>query len=91
MLAKMRVPIGYFLNYSGENILGLSLKSMEKKYFTSMALGFFKAEITHSSKNFNLWIRGETENNFINAGMIELKETGFLSNRMRQIVAWNYN
>ena len=34
----MRAPIGYSLNYSGGNTLGLSLKSMEKKYFISLAL-----------------------------------------------------
>ena len=33
------------------------------------------------------WIEGKTENNFVNAAMIELKSTGWMSNRMRQIVA----
>ncbi len=33
------------------------------------------------------WINGETKNNFINANMIELKLTGFMSNRGRQNVA----
>jgi deoxyribodipyrimidine photo-lyase len=34
-----------------------------------------------------LWIDGETENQFVNAAMHELKATGWISNRMRQIVA----
>ena len=63
------------------------VEKFNREIFHKQGLNFYKAEITHSSKNFNLWIRGETENNFINAGMTELKETGFLSNRMRQIVA----
>ena len=42
---------------------------------------------------FNQWIAGQTPDAFINAGMTELFETGFLSNRMRQIVAsyWIYD
>ena len=43
--------------------------------------------INHDEINFNNWTQGKTDNHFINAAMIELKETGFLSNRMRQIVA----
>ena len=33
------------------------------------------------------WIHGETKDDFVNANMIELKETGFMSNRGRQNVA----
>lgn len=54
-----------------------------------------------SDKNSNLfedvkftqWANGNTGNPFIDAGMRELKMTGFLSNRMRQIVAsyWIYD
>jgi deoxyribodipyrimidine photo-lyase len=33
------------------------------------------------------WVNAQTSNNFVNAGMTELRETGHLSNRMRQIVA----
>jgi deoxyribodipyrimidine photo-lyase len=35
----------------------------------------------------NQWIHGETKDDFVNANMIELKETGFMSNRGRQNVA----
>jgi deoxyribodipyrimidine photo-lyase len=42
---------------------------------------------------FNQWVSGTTGESFIDAGMRELKVTGYLSNRMRQIVAsyWIYN
>ena len=33
------------------------------------------------------WINGETKDDFVNANMIELKETGWMSNRGRQNVA----
>lgn len=42
------------------------------------------------STNKNLiekWINGETQSEFVNANMIELKETGWMSNRGRQNVA----
>jgi len=35
----------------------------------------------------NQWINGETADDFVNANMIELKETGWMSNRGRQNVA----
>lgn len=38
-------------------------------------------------EQFDAWCRGETASDFVNAGMIELRQTGFLSNRMRQICA----
>jgi deoxyribodipyrimidine photo-lyase len=42
---------------------------------------------------FNQWINGQTKDPFINAAMTELSSTGFMSNRMRQIVAsyWIYD
>jgi len=42
---------------------------------------------------FNQWINGQTKDSFINAAMTELSSTGFMSNRMRQIVAsyWIYD
>ena len=42
---------------------------------------------------FHQWTTGQTPESLINAGMKELSETGFLSNRMRQIVSsyWVYN
>ena len=41
----------------------------------------------HSQKAFKDWSRGKTSNDFINANMIELARTGWMSNRGRQNVA----
>lgn len=41
----------------------------------------------HNSNLFEKWKNGETDSDFINANMIELKLTGFMSNRGRQNVA----
>ena len=44
-------------------------------------------------EKFQLWISGNTEAPLVNAAMRELQATGYLSNRMRQIVAsyWIYD
>ncbi|MGK0324925.1 MAG: deoxyribodipyrimidine photo-lyase [Polaribacter sp.] len=39
------------------------------------------------SKIIETWIHGKTKDDFVNANMIELKETGWMSNRGRQNVA----
>ena len=41
----------------------------------------------HDAVVFEKWKSGHTANDFINANMIELKQTGFMSNRGRQNVA----
>ena len=45
------------------------------------------------SEKFIKWSSGTTGESLIDAGMRELKKTGYLSNRMRQIVAsyWIYD
>jgi len=65
----------------------LIFKKYGKKIFHKHGLGFSEEKVRHSPENFELWKEGRTHSDFINAGMTELKETGFLSNRMRQIVA----
>jgi len=40
-----------------------------------------------NKKNIQNWINGETKDDFVNANMIELKQTGWMSNRGRQNVA----
>ncbi len=42
---------------------------------------------THENNLFDRWKDGQTDNDFINANMLELKHTGFMSNRGRQVVA----
>jgi len=46
-----------------------------------------RAAARHDAQAFARWCCGETGNDFIDAGMRELVETGYLSNRMRQNVA----
>ncbi len=41
----------------------------------------------HNPANLEAWINGKTGNDFIDANMLELKHTGFMSNRGRQNVA----
>ena len=42
---------------------------------------------SNNSQGFEHWINGTTAHDFVNANMIELKQTGYMSNRGRQIVA----
>ena len=58
-------------------------KNLYAKNGLNKSLNSFK----HKEENFNIWINGKTGNQLIDAGMKELFFTGYLSNRMRQIVA----
>jgi deoxyribodipyrimidine photo-lyase len=51
--------------------------------------GILKKEYSWNSKPelFHKWVEGKTAEPFVNANMIELKKTGFMSNRGRQNVA----
>lgn len=64
----------------------ISLKHKDKIFYKS---GIFNKKYTwkNSKKAFDIWQNGKTEEPFVNANMIELKETGFMSNRGRQNVA----
>jgi len=46
-----------------------------------------KSTISLNLQKFELWREGKTGNDFIDANMLELKNTGFMSNRGRQNVA----
>jgi deoxyribodipyrimidine photo-lyase len=65
---------------------------MFKKYQTKFFLyeGIKTEKVNSKSLNeklLNQWIIGETPSDFINANMLELQLTGFMSNRGRQNVA----
>jgi deoxyribodipyrimidine photo-lyase len=65
---------------------------MFKKYQTKFFLysGIKTDKVNSKSLNEKLlsqWINGATNADFINANMLELKQTGFMSNRGRQNVA----
>jgi len=63
-----------FMKYRGEK-------------FYKKGLGLSNDNFQHDEKKFIAWKDSRTPSSFINAGMNELNQTGFLSNRMRQIVA----
>ena len=65
---------------------------MFKKYQTKFFLysGIQSDKVNSKALNKKLvsqWVKGTTPSDFINANMIELKQTGFMSNRGRQNVA----
>jgi deoxyribodipyrimidine photo-lyase len=62
------------------------------KLYRSRGLSTEPKNLLIESK-FKQWVSGNTGESLIDAGMHELQETGFLSNRMRQMVAsyWIYN
>ncbi|MFY8213663.1 MAG: DASH family cryptochrome [Flavobacterium sp.] len=63
-------------------------KKHKTKYF--LCEGIKTEKVLSKSLNEKLlsqWINGTTNSDFINANMIELKQTGFMSNRGRQNVA----
>ncbi len=64
------------------------MKKYRSKYF--LQTGIKNSENTATKLNIELlqkWINGKTGNDFVDANMMELKLTGFMSNRGRQNVA----
>ncbi len=64
----------------------ISLKHGKKIFKLEGILGV-EYEWKNNDKAFREWINGNTREPFINANMIELQRTGFMSNRGRQNVA----
>lgn len=64
-----------------------SFKKHPKAYFLLNGLGQQVIYAQFDPSKFEAWTQGKTSQSLINAGMIELRETGFVSNRMRQILA----
>jgi len=63
-------------------------KKHKTKYFLYAGIKTEKIlSKSHNEKLLSQWINGTTSSDFINANMIELKLTGFMSNRGRQNVA----
>ncbi len=75
------------MNLFGEIILNISHLNMAIIF---LKLEAFSTENTHWNVNqihIDNWINGTTSEPFVNANMIELKKTGWMSNRGRQNVA----
>jgi deoxyribodipyrimidine photo-lyase len=64
-----------------------SFKKYPNAYFQLHGLGQQARYTYFDSAKFEAWTQGKTSEALINAGMNELRETGFVSNRMRQILA----
>lgn len=66
---------------------GFCMEKSDSRYFQKASNLQIKAEDPdHFNAVLNNWINGTTGVPFINANMIELKLTGFMSNRGRQNV-----
>lgn len=64
------------------------MKKYRQQFFKQS--GIKSTEVKHEEHNpqlFDAWMNGTTGNDFVDANMLELKHTGFMSNRGRQIVA----
>jgi deoxyribodipyrimidine photo-lyase len=64
-----------------------SFKKYPNAYFQLHGLGQQARYTDFDETKFEAWTQGKTSEALINAGMNELRETGFVSNRMRQILA----
>lgn len=86
-------------HYKNESTYWLVFELIWRDYFKYVSLkhendifkigGILKKNYCWSTNNKSIskWIKGETNEPFINANMIELKKTGWMSNRGRQNVA----
>ena len=84
---------------ANEDIYWLIFELIWRDYFKYISMKFgnkifqidgilnHKYDWKFNQKAFNQWISGNTNEPFVNANMIELAETGFMSNRGRQNVA----
>ena len=59
----------------------------KNKFFSKDGIYGNNKEWSLDKKNFRDWMNGKTSEPFVNANMIELSKTGFMSNRGRQNVA----
>lgn len=57
------------------------------RLFSQKGLAKSLSPVRHNPDHFAHWCSGETGSDIVDAGMRELASTGFISNRMRQIVA----
>ncbi len=65
----------------------ISLLKHGKKYFLVNGLKPAKTPKRHDAAAFERWCSGSTSSELVNAAMVQLRSTGYMSNRMRQVVA----
>ena len=84
----MHPHIGCFLSFCGEIFFHFQcLKHGRKWYMYNGFRGQNETVPTFDSDRFKQWANGETDAPFVNAHMKELIQTGYMSNRGRQVVA----
>ena len=62
-------------------------KKHGQKIFQENGISSLDVNLKNDRTALDIWMNGETEDEFINANMNELRKSGFISNRGRQIVA----
>jgi deoxyribodipyrimidine photo-lyase len=65
----------------------LSAEVYGKKLFMAGGVKGYNKPLTFNAEVFDTWRFGQTESDFVNAHLLELLHTGFMSNRGRQNVA----
>ncbi len=66
----------------------IMMRKYPSQFFLKKGLGKYRVNLhVKNDIKFEQWINGKTDNEFINSNMLELKYTGFMSNRGRQNVA----
>lgn len=81
-----------FEDFYGENksTYWIFFELLWRDYFKFLALSNLKVtkeQGQYSQEVFSMWAQGRTQEDFVNANMIELNTTGWMSNRGRQNVA----
>jgi len=79
----------YWLRYEllWRDFFRLNMEKHGYKMFIESGIKGTKRTFKNDTKLLHLWINGQTEEPLVNACMNELRHTGYLSNRGRQIVA----
>ena len=64
------------------------MKKYHNKFFQQNGINDHDPNLSiHNQESLEKWIDGKTDSDFVNANMLELKQTGYMSNRGRQNVA----
>ena len=65
----------------------IALQHRNEIFYKNGLQPYKNLEFQHNPQKLEQWISGKTHSEFVNANMIELQKTGFMSNRGRQNVA----
>lgn len=65
----------------------IALQHRNEIFYKNGVQPYKNLEFQHNPQKLEQWVSGKTHSEFVNANMIELQKTGFMSNRGRQNVA----